>query len=104
MGASRAELDPDQDAYSQQYGQGGQEVHSEAEHGQGHDGDEDEGDDREHGDRSPFDVAAVVLMSQGCCRRAARVDRDQPGFGPDMHLADIRVNPGPMGFQNPPPR
>src|SRR5215472_4167494 len=32
---------------------------------------------------------------------AARVDRDQPRSGPEMHPASIRVNPGSRGFQNP---
>src|SRR5215472_11425285 len=32
---------------------------------------------------------------------SARVDRDQPRSGPEMHPASIRVNPGSRGFQNP---
>lgn len=57
-GASRAELDPGQDANADQQQPGReQHVHREAEDGQGHDGQEDQSDDRQHGDRSPFHVA-----------------------------------------------
>ena len=77
-GASRAELDPEQDAcdHEQQPGRE-QDVRGEAEDGQGHDGDEDNGDDRKHGDRSPF-VSQWWFSCPRLPPPVARVDRDQP--------------------------
>jgi len=56
-------------------------------------------------------MIASMVIGLHCCRSgradvlrlppsAARVDRDQPRFDPEMHSASIRVTPGPMGFQN----
>jgi hypothetical protein len=56
-------------------------------------------------------MIASMVIGLRCCRsgcadvfrlppQVARVDRDQPRLDPEMHPASIRVDPGPMGFQD----
>jgi len=89
-GASRTELDPEQDAYNHEQQPGReQDVRGEAEDGQGHDGDEDEGDDREHGDWSPF-CRHNGAHVPGCRRRLPA----SIGISPDLSLRRIPAASG----------